>query len=96
VINHRDVSPSSPRTFDWEGETVLVAAESESVFWVSKYVDGAAWKVAKLTRAPDVDAEHPWIVRSTAPGNFEESYSGWRAALKAAASMEVETGDVVE
>lgn len=91
MIDFRNMKPGESRTVDWDGESVLVAAETELVFWVSKYVDGAAWKVAKLTHAP-ADAEHPWIVEPTGPLYDEESYSSWGSALRTAANMKVDTG----
>lgn len=92
----RNMKPGESRTLDWDGESVIVSAETEFVFWVSKYVDGAAWKVAKLTHAPDADPEHPWIVEPTGPRYDEESYSSWGSALRSAADNKVETGDYLD
>lgn len=89
----QNMEPGESRTLDWGGETVIVAAETEFVFWVSKYVDGAAWKVAKLTHAPDANAEYPWIVEPMGPLYDRESYSSWGDALRSAARMKVAVGD---
>jgi len=91
MIDFRDIRPGQPRTFDWKGESVVVAAESETVFWVSKYVNGGAWKVARLTRDPD--AEDPWTVTSVSALHDDEAWSSWGGALRSAASMQLDAGD---
>jgi hypothetical protein len=94
MIDFRDIKPGQARTFDWDGESVVVAAESETVYWVSKYVDGGAWKVARLSRDPD--AEDPWTVTPMSALHDDEAWSNWGGALRTAADMKVEMGDYVD
>ena len=90
MIDYRNIKPGQNQSADWDGQTVLVAAESADVFWVSKYVDGAPWKVAKLTHDPN--AEYPWTVLPSNAMYDEEVWSNWGGALRSASDMRVDTG----